>query len=80
VSRLDFPLSLCFLFPYLRICLPYLFVLFNPCIPWLLVALLTYVAVCLAVSHMHYDIIQGLISCCIATLVRKILGGSRLVY
>jgi hypothetical protein len=30
-------------------------------------------------SYVHYDIIQGLISCCIAMLVRKILGDSRLV-
>jgi hypothetical protein len=38
------------------------------------------VAVHLVVSHIYYDIIQGFVSGYIAILVRKVLGGSRLVY
>jgi hypothetical protein len=38
------------------------------------------VAVCLAVSHMCYDITQGLVSGCIAMLVRKVVGDSGLMY
>jgi fructose-specific phosphotransferase system IIC component len=47
--------------------------------PCLLVALLVSVAVHLALSHMYYDIVQGFISGCLAALVQKVLGGSRLV-
>jgi hypothetical protein len=37
-------------------------------------------AVHLAVNHMHYNIIQGLVSGCAALLARKVLGCSRLMY
>jgi hypothetical protein len=52
----------------------------NPCALWLIVVLLAHVAVCLAMSHMCYDFVQGFVNSCIAALVRKVLGGSSLVY
>jgi hypothetical protein len=39
-----------------------------------------YIAVCLAVSDMRYNIIQGLISGYITMLIRKVLADSRLIY
>jgi hypothetical protein len=57
-----------------------------PPVPWILPLSLAYplqlvyVAMHLGMSHMYYNIIQGFISSCIAMLVRKVLGGSRLVY
>jgi hypothetical protein len=38
------------------------------------------VAVCLVASHIPYDIIQAFVSGCTATLVRKVLGYSMLMY
>jgi hypothetical protein len=43
------------------------------------VALLACVAVCLAMSHMCYDIIQGFVSGYVAVLVGKVLGDYRLL-
>jgi hypothetical protein len=37
------------------------------------------VAVCLTASHMCHDIIEGFVSGCVAVLVRKVLGCSRLL-
>jgi hypothetical protein len=47
---------------------------------WLLVALLAYGAICLAMSYIYYDIIQGFVSACVAIPIRKVLGYSMLGY
>jgi hypothetical protein len=54
--------------------------MFNPCVPWHLVALHACVAVRVSVSHICYDIVEGFCYCCLAMFVRKVPGGSRLLY
>jgi hypothetical protein len=56
---LTFHSSLCFLFPYFCFYLPCLFVLFNPCMQWHLVPLHICLAICLAVSHLCCNIVEG---------------------
>jgi hypothetical protein len=47
--------------------------------PWLLVELQVSVALHLAVSHKYYDIVQELVSGCIAMLIRNVLRCSTLM-
>jgi hypothetical protein len=71
--------SLCSIFPYLHMHFPYLLVIFNPYILWHLLVLQACLAVCLVGSHMHYDIIEGFVSSCVAVHVMKVVGCSRLI-